>query len=81
MGMVAVEILTLVPDVVETDMIAGYCEIAAVDFAETARAGGFAKVPGFVKAAGFGEVAGPVEAGLPALPELAGESDLAHSGF
>lgn len=74
------EILTLVPDVVGTDMIAGYCEIAEVGDAETARAVGFAKV------AGFGEVADPVEVGLAALPELAhaqptGKSDLAHSGY
>lgn len=73
--MVAAEILTLVPDAVETDMIAGYYEIAEVAVTGTARAAGFAKV------AGFEEVADPVEAGSPALPELSGESNLAHSGL
>lgn len=73
--MVAAEILTLVPDAVEIDTTAGYCEIAEVDFAETARAGGFGKV------AGFGVVAGQVEVALPALQELTGESGLAHSAF
>lgn len=58
--MVAVEILTLVPDAVETDMIADCCEIAEVGLIETARADGFAKV------------ADPVEAGSPALPEPLG---------
>lgn len=64
--MVAVEILTLVPDAVETDMTAGCFEIAELDVAERARADGFAKV------AGLGEVADPVEAGSSALPELLG---------
>lgn len=67
------EILTLVPDAVETDMIAGYYEFAGVGDSETARAGGFAKVAGFV------EVAVPVVVGLPALPEPGAESGLAHS--
>ena len=71
--MVAEEILTLVPDAVETGMIAGCYEVAEVEVTGTARAAGFAKV------AGFEEVADPVEAWSPALPELLEESDLAHS--
>ena len=74
--MVVVEILTLVPDGVEIDMVADCYETAEVGDSETARADGFAK-----KVVGFGAAAGPVEVEveLPALPELAAESDLAHS--
>lgn len=61
------EILTLVPDVVETDMNADWYEIAEVAGAEAVRAVGFAEV------GWFGEVADPVEVGLPARPELLAE--------